>query len=153
MKTGVDTYYVKSGSEPYADFTTKWPGLAVLKMENFMGHGEPKGIFMQEWVDSDEADVIIPENLYFKTTDVELTFIIRDFYDPKIDVLLTHESFINFMTTKKVNIKSLYVNMENTFVCMKEYKPTNVVVNRGSGSNYIMGTLTLTKVKGSNDLV
>jgi hypothetical protein len=153
MKTGKDTYYVKSGSEPYADFTTKWNGLAVLSIENFMGHGEPKGIFMQEWVDSDEADIIIPDKVLFKTAEVNLNFIVRDFHDRTVDVILTHENFINYMTSRKVNIKSLYVNMENTFVCLKEYNPTNVVVNRGAGSNYIMGTLTLTKVNGSNTII
>ena len=30
-----DVYYVKQGTDSYQDFTTKWVGLTILKMDGF----------------------------------------------------------------------------------------------------------------------
>ena len=37
-------YYVKQGSEVYTDFTTKWVGLTILKLDNFDKKGKAKNI-------------------------------------------------------------------------------------------------------------
>ena len=35
-----DVYYVKKGTDSYQDFTTKWVGLTILKMDGFNKKGK-----------------------------------------------------------------------------------------------------------------
>ena len=39
---GANIYFVKAGIEDYTDFTVKWKGLRILKMDGFLAQGEPK---------------------------------------------------------------------------------------------------------------
>lgn len=147
---GDDIYYIKAGEEAYTDFTVKWKGLSILKVDKLASHGEPKNIFMQSWVNSNKLDVHIPKEVFFEASDVELSFWVNDFTYRNIDVVATHENFINYMTTQKVDIWSKYLNMENTYICLTAYEPTNVHVMRDPGANYIIGTITLKKVNSLN---
>lgn len=147
---GDNIYYIKTGEEDYTDFTVKWKGLSVLKIDKLAANGEPKNIFFQSWINSNMLDVYIPEKVCFEASDVELSFWINDFTDRTIDVVATHADFINYMTTQKVDIWSKYLNLENSYICVTAYEPTNVHVMRSPGANYIMGTITLKKVNSLN---
>lgn len=149
---GDNIYYIKTGEEAYTDFTAKWKGLAILKVDKLAAQGEPKNIFTQSWVNSNKLDVHIPEKVCFEASDVELSFWINDFTDKTVDVVKTHSDFITYMTTNQVDIWSKYLNMENTYVCLTAYEPSVVHVMRAPGANYIMGTITLKKVNSLNTI-
>ena len=57
-----------------------------------------------------------------------------------------HDSFIDYMTTHKVMIKTLFLDKEATFICNAEYEPTTIALKRSVGNNYILGTLTMHRV-------
>ena len=60
-----------------------------------------------------------------------------------IDVQSVHDSFVSYMTDSDVWIKSAYLGNKYVHcVCLKEYKPTTVSLQRGDNS-YIIGTITL----------
>lgn len=138
-------YYIKKGTDALEDMTTKWNGLTILKIEDFLSKGKPKNIYTQSWINSNEEDVYIPDEVFFENTDVSITFIVRD-KDSAIDVVTTHNSFIDYVTKNRVTIKSMYINKSADFVCLDDYKPTTTMLQRGSGNNYIMGTIKLHRV-------
>ena len=142
-------YLIKQGTESYQDFTTKWVGLTLLKIDNFNKDGKAKNIYTQSWINSNNEDVYVPNTVYFEQPDVDFTFIIRDSDNHSIDVQTVHNSFITYMRTHKVTIKSLYAMKEADFVCLSDYKPTITNVKRALGQNYIMGTITMHRVTSS----
>lgn len=147
---GKNIYYVKSGSDDYADVTTKWEGLYFLQVEGLTDRGAPKNIGVQEWVNSNKLDVYIPDTVYYATNEVKITFIVRDVYNHSINVRATHDAFISYMTSRKVSIKSLYDKLENEIVCQSSYEPTTILLSRPAGQNAMVGTLTLKKINSTN---
>ena len=145
-------YYVKQGSEVYTDFTTKWVGLTILKLDNFDKRGKAKNIYTQSWVNSNTEDVFIPDTVYFENPDMSISFKIDDFSNHGVNVSAVHDSFIEYMSTHKVMIKSLYLNKEATFVHLDEYEPTTKKISRGVGCNYILGTLNMHRVTATNTI-
>lgn len=152
MNTSSGKYYVKNTeSGTFTDITSQFDGVAILKMEGLLAKGKPVNIYTEQWIDSQEEDfmittydtneqpVVIREN-----TDVEITFIIRQKYaSTTIDVLTQHDNFVSYMTDTDVWVKSAYLgNKYAHCVCLSDYKPTTVELDRGDNS-YIMGTITL----------
>lgn len=150
METGINTYFIKTGAEAYTDVTTKWPGLLVLKIDKLAAQGKAKNIYTGDWVNSNTLDVHVPDIVCFEANEIELSFIVWDAHDHTIDVTRTHEDFISYITTHKVDIWSKYLGVENSFVCVAEYEPTTVHVSRSPGANYILGTIPLQKVNSLN---
>ena len=147
-------YYIKNTSGgTFADMTTMFDGLAVLKVTGLVSKGKPVNIYNAQWVDSQSEDflittlnssnvpVVIRENV-----DIEITFIVRKKYattQTNFNPLTVHDSFISYMTNTDVWIKSSYLgNKYAHCVCLKDYKPTTINLERGDNS-YIMGTITL----------
>src|SRR5574344_2521419 len=154
MSTIPNRYFVKdSVNTTYVDITTKFVGLTLLIVDNFNKKGKAKNIYTQSWVNSNTEDVYIPDTVYFEQPDIDFTFIVRDSDNHSVDVQSVHDSFIEYMTTHKVTIKSLYAMKEADFVCLAEYKPTLVNVKRVVGSNYITGTITMHRVTANRKSV
>lgn len=141
-----DKYFVKQGTDAFQDFTVKFNGLTILKIDNFDKKGKAKNIYTQSWVNSSSEDVFVPDVVYFEQPDLDITFMVTDSYNTAIDVQSVHDSFIDYMTTHKVTIKSLYAMKQADFVCLTEYKPTLTKVKRTAGNNYITGTITMHRV-------
>ena len=150
MSTIANKYYIKKGTDSYADFTTKWVGLTLLTIDDFNTKGAAKNIYTADWINSNTEDVYIPDIVCFKQPDINFTFIVKDFDSHSVNVQSVHDSFIDYMTTNKVTIKSLYSMKEASFVCLTEYKPTTVHVKRVAGQNYIIGTITMHRVTANN---
>jgi hypothetical protein len=144
-------YFVKNTSNgTFADITTLFDGVAVLKLDGMLAKGKPVNIYTAQWIDSQQEDfmittlngsgnpVVIRENV-----DLELTFIVRQKYATgTINVQSVHDSFVNYMTGSDVWLRSAYLGNKYVHcVCLKEYKPTTVKLDRGVDS-YIMGTIT-----------
>lgn len=146
-------YYIKNTSNGnFVDITTMFDGVAVLKLDGMLAKGKPVNIYTAQWIDSQQEDymittlngsgnpVVIRENI-----DLELTFIVRKKYassQQNFNVLLVHDNFVSYMTNSDVWLKSAYVGNKYVHcVCLKEYKPTTVKLERGDDS-YIIGTLT-----------
>ncbi|MFA6875682.1 MAG: hypothetical protein WCQ87_03510 [Parabacteroides sp.] len=146
MSTIANKYFVKQGLESYADFTTKWVGLTILGCDKIGAQGKAKNIYTRSHINSNTEDVHIPDVVYFENPDVNINFLIRDLDDHSIDVRAVHNSFITYMTTHQVTIKSLYENLSADFVCLAEYKPTQEATGRVAGHNYILGTLPMHRV-------
>lgn len=150
---GDGIFYVKLKDEAdsaFQDMTVKWRGLVVQKIEGLASLGEPKNVFVQEWVNSDVDDVIEPDTIYRKTNDIEITFYISDFEDQTVDPMSVHASFINYMTSKKVSIWSKYLGYSNDFMCLSSYEPSSYKLKRPVGSNFIQGTLKLHQISSVN---
>ena len=154
MNDSAGKYFAKnSASGTFADLTTTYNGLAILKVDGFLKKGKPVNIYTAQWVNEQAEDflittldnnnnpVVVRENV-----DLEITFIIRQKYasgTTAINVQTVHDNFIAFMTNTDVWIKSAYMgNKYAHCVCLKDYKPTTVKLGRGNDS-YIMGTITL----------
>lgn len=147
-------YYVKNTANgTFEDITTKFDGVAILKLTGLASKGKAVNIYTAQWndnqgedflittVDGNNNPVVIRENV-----DIEITFIVRKKYattQTGFNVLTTHNTFVDYMTNSDVWIKSSYLG--NKYVhcmCLKEYKPTTINLERGDNS-YMMGTLTL----------
>jgi len=147
-------YYVKNtASAAFEDITTKFDGVAILKVTGFASKGKPINIYTAQWNDSQAEDFLITTLgrnnnpvVIRANVDIDITFIVRKKYatvQTGFNVLSTHDSFVNFMTNTDVWLKSAYLgNKYAHCVCLKEYKPTTVNLERGDNS-YVMGTITL----------
>lgn len=150
--THKNRYFVKNAeSGTFVDITTLFDGVAVLKLTGLSGKGKPVNIYTAKWVNNQEEDflittfdtnnnpVVIRENV-----NIELTFIVRQKYaSTTIDLNTVHDNFINYMTNSDVWLKSSYLGNKYVHcVCLNEYKPTTMNLERGDNS-YIMGTITL----------
>lgn len=152
MNYSKNRFFVKNTqSGTFQDITTMFNGVAVLKLEGMLAKGEPVNIYTAQWIDSQQEDFMITtldgsDNpvVVRKNVDLELTFIVRQKYATEtIDVQTVHDNFVNYITGSDVWLKSSYVgNKYAHCVCLKEYSPTTIKLERGDNS-YIMGTITL----------
>ena len=138
-------------SGTFQDITTMFDGVAVLKLDGMLAKGEPINIFTQQWLSNQKEDFLITTLdddgnpvVIRKNVDLELTFIVRQKYATgTIDVQTVHDNFVDYITGSDVWLKSSYVGNKYVHcVCLKDYKPTTVKLERGDNS-YIMGTITL----------
>jgi hypothetical protein len=155
-------YFVKNTSDGvFTDITTLFDGVAVLKVDGMLAKGKPVNIFTQQWIDTQYEDFMITTEVTTTTNgvqtstpvvirenvDIELTFIVRKKYasanaQSNFNVLTAHDTFVDYMTKSDVWLKSSYVGNKYVHcVCIKEYKPTTVKLERGNDS-YIIGTIT-----------
>ena len=152
MNYSKNRFFVKNTqSGTFQDITTKFNGVAVLKLEGMLAKGEPVNIYTAQWIDSQQEDFMITTLdgsnnpvVIRKNVDLELTFIVRQKYATgTIDVQTVHDNFVDYITGSDVWLKSSYVGNKYVHcVCLKDYKPTTVKLGRGDNS-YIMGTITL----------
>ena len=162
MNNSANRYFVKNAlNGSFVDITTQFQGVAVLMLTGMIGKGKPVNIFTQQWIDTQDEDFMITTEVTTTTNgvqtstpvvirenvDIELTFIVRKKYasanaQSNFNVLTTHDTFVDYMTKSDVWLKSSYVGNKYVHcVCLKEYKPTTVKLDRGNDS-YIIGTIT-----------
>lgn len=139
-------YYAKNtAGGSYADITTLYDGVAILKVTGLLERGKPINIYNEQWINSQTEDYMVTgSGIVRENVDIEITFIVRQKYATNtINVLTVHDNFVGFMTNSDVWIKSAYLgNKAVHCVCLSEYKPTSYKLDRGSDS-YIMGTIKL----------
>lgn len=145
-------YFAKNSElGTFRDLTTMFDGLAVLKLTGLSSKGKPINIYTEQWFDNQGEDFMITSHdgnnnpvVVRENVNIELTFIIRQKYATITRNLLTvHDSFIAYMTNTDVWLKSSYMGNKYVHcVCLTEYKPTVMNLERGDNS-YIMGTITL----------
>jgi len=144
-------YFVKNTeSGTFQDITTLFDGVAVLKVDGMLAKGKPVNIYTAQWLSNQKEDflittldknnkpVVVRENV-----NIDVTFIIRQKYAAStIDVMSVHDAFVGYMTGSDVWIKSAYLGNKYVHcVCLKDYKPTTVKLQRGINS-YIIGTIS-----------
>src|SRR5574344_119498 len=93
-KTISNVYYVKQGADAYQDFTTKWIGLTILKMDGFNKKGKAKNIYTRSWINSANDDVYVPDVVYFENPDMSISFMVNDFNNPSTTEEAAHASLI-----------------------------------------------------------
>lgn len=145
-------YFVKNTSDGvFTDITTLFDGVAVLKVDGFLSKGKPVNIYTAQWINEQDEDFLITTEhgnvpvVIRENVDLEITFIVHSKYatNHNIDVMAQHNAFVDYMTNSDVWVKSAYVNNRYVHcVCLTEYKPTTVKLQRGNAS-WVMGTLTL----------
>lgn len=140
----------KSENGTFANIETMFDGLRILKLDGLLAKGKAVNIYTAQWIGSQSEDfmittrdnnnnpVVIRENV-----DLTVTFIISHRYaNGAMDVLSTHDSFIEYMTSGDLWIKSSYTGNKYVHcVCLNEYKPTTVRLQREDA--YVLGTITL----------
>lgn len=145
-------YFAKNTANgSFVDITTQFDGLRVLKVDGFLAKGNPINIYTAQWINDQNEDFLITTKdasnnpvVIRENVDIEITFIVRQKYATNtIDVMAIHDAFVDFMTNSDIWLKSAYVNNKYVHcVCLKEYKPTTVKLQRGTAS-WVMGTITL----------
>ena len=145
-------YFAKNTANgSFVDITTQFDGLRVLKVDGFLAKGNPINIYTAQWINDQNEDFLITTKdasnnpvVIRENVDIEITFIVRQKYATNtIDVMTIHDAFVDFMTNSDIWLKSAYVNNKYVHcVCLKEYKPTTVKLQRGTAS-WVMGTITL----------
>lgn len=144
-------YFIKTAENgTYQDVTTLVDGVRILKIDGFFDKGEPVNIYTAQWIDGQDEDFMITtldDNeqpvVIRKNTDLSVTFIVGQKYaSAQIDVATQHDTFVNHLTNSDVWLKSLYADKEVHCVCLENYSPTLIKLQRGSKS-YMMGTITL----------
>ena len=76
MATIANRYFITKGVEAFADITTKFSGVTILKIDNFLARGKAKNIYTQSWINSNTEDVYVPDTVFFENTDVVLSAVI-----------------------------------------------------------------------------
>lgn len=138
-------------SGTFQNLETLFNGVKILKVDGFLGRGEPVNIYTAQWVNSQREDMLITNTdehdnpvVIRKNADIDLTFAVRQKYASNtIDVMAVHDAFVDYMTNSDVWLQSGYFGNKYVHcVCLKDYKPTVAKLNRGDNS-YIMGTISL----------
>lgn len=152
MNNSANRYFVKnSESGTFQDITSLFDGVAILKVDGMLAKGKPINIYHEQWNDSQSEDYLITtldENdhpiVIRENVDIEVTFAVRQKYAINtIDVQQVHDSFVDYMTGSDVWIKSSYIGNKYVHcVCLSDYQPTIMKLNRGDNS-FAMGTITL----------
>jgi len=140
----------KVESDAFQNIETLFDGVRILKVDGMLAKGKPVNIYNEQWIDSQSEDYLITtldENdnpiVIRENVDIEVTFAVRQKYASNtIDVQQVHDSFVDYMTGSDVWIKSSYIgNKYAHCVCLSEYQPTIMKLNRGDNS-FAMGTIT-----------
>lgn len=149
-------YFVRSDSAGggWRDVATTWKGCHILKVDGFEGRGKPLNVYTEQWINSQQEDCLVAlqetsggatrDVVIRANVDLQVTFIVSKKYtNALIDVRQQHDSFVDFMTSGVIYIKSKYTEKEVKAVCLSEYKPTTEKLKRGLNNSYIIGTITL----------
>ncbi len=145
-------YFLKNTENgTFADVTTMFQGVRILKVDGMGAKGKAKNVFTQDWMYDETEDMeIVMENdtdtiqILRENVDIEVTFLVKQKYaSTTINVQTQHDLFVNYMTKTDVWIKSNYMGDKSVHcVCLNEYKPTIMKLKRGNDS-FAMGTITL----------
>lgn len=144
-------YFKESEGGEWRDISTFIEGVHVLKIDGFLSLGAPTNVYTAQWVDSQTEDYMIASvddnglpYIVRKNVDIEITFIVGEKYakTSQIDVRSRHDTFVGHLTNGEVWIKSPYVGKEVRCVCLEEYAPTTIKLQR-NGNSYIIGTIKL----------
>lgn len=145
-------YFVKrTSSGTWEDVTTKWNGLKILSIDGFNEQGDAENVFTQKWINSQTEDMMITKQdgqgnpiIIRANVDLSVTFVVgRRYASTTIDEETVYNSFVKYVCTDgDFYIKSAYVNKYVHVVCLKGFKPTTQMLQRGTKS-YILATMTL----------
>lgn len=154
MSNLVGKYYVKNTSSgSWEDVATKFQGVRILSIEGMNAKGSPKNVYTEDWMYNDEEDFEIvmqdssdTKRIIRDNVDLKITFAVKQKYvtnGTTINVRNVHDTFVAYMTNTDVYVKSVYEDgMHVHCVCMKDYSPTMMKIQRGQNS-FALGTLTL----------
>lgn len=148
-------YFVKNKEgEEYIDVTS-FDGVRVLSVEGFAEKGKPINIYTAQWIDSQKEDFMVASQdgkVVRENVDISVTFIVGQRYaKTQIDVLQSHEKFVEYLTSSDVWIRSSYASNKVVHcVCLQSYKPTTIKLQRGDNS-FILGTITLHALEEVSD--
>lgn len=142
-------YFIrKKNTNTWEDFTTKFKGLKILKIDGMTEVGDAVNVYNEQWVNSKKEDFMVTTQIdgsdviIRKNVDLELTFICGERYGAQ-DTQTLHGNFIDWVANYgDFYIRSDYAKKQAHVICLKAYKPTVQKLHRGSNS-YIMGTITL----------
>lgn len=159
-KNLTEIYYVKRGSELYADITDKFDGVRILKVDGLFDKGEPVNIYNEQWSGEQSEDYLVTtldesQNpvVVYKNTDIKVVFAVSSKYaNGVIDVGEQHDAFVNYMKNGALWIKSYYSNKETYCVCMNGYTPQNIKLQRGLERSYMVGELTFHQLNLPNEI-
>lgn len=116
------------------EFSPKYVSPTYTKVNNPSGNPKSLGYYEKYgWAYRPTWDTSVVNNKdYYIQTPATVT-----------NILTLHDTFINYMTNGEVWIKSAYMGNKSTHcICLSNYKPTMVHVNRGDNS-FITGTIKL----------
>lgn len=141
---------LEQGDE-FMDITQLVDGVRILKIDGFLSLGKPINIYTAQWINEQEEDFMITTNdqnqrpvVIRENTNIEVTFIISPRYanNKRINVATQHQQLINLLTSTDVYILSSYTGLAAHCICVDEYTPTTIKLQRNQKS-FILGTLKL----------
>lgn len=163
MPNIANEYLFKRGSQSFSTIASLFSGVKILKIDGFTSVGKPINIYTAQWVNSQTEDYMVTtketinnvvyDKIIRENVDLDITFVVSDRY-ANINVRNQHDSFVAYMTDGALYVKSNYAGRTMKCVCLKEYKPTTQKLQRATGGNFILGTITLHTIDvraGDND--
>lgn len=145
----IGAYYIKNTQNGnFQDITTLFDGVRVLEVKGVAAKGKAINVYNAQWMDSQTEDFMITTNngiIIRENVDIEVTFLVHQKYaQDDIDVKTQHDSFVNYLTSKDVWIRTAYQNNVIAHcVNIDGYEPTTMKLKRDSNANYALGTIKL----------
>lgn len=142
-------YYVKKATDiGFVDVCLRFQGVRILSVTGVAAKGKAVNVYNAQWMESQQEDFMITTNngvIIRENVDIEVTFIVHNRYAiTNIDVKTVHDSFVNYMTSTDLWIKTAYQNNVIAHcVALEGYEPTTMKLQRDSDANYALGTIKL----------
>ena len=142
-------YYVKKATDiGFVDVCLRFQGVRILSVTGVAAKGKAVNVYNAQWMESQQEDFMITTNngvIIRENVDIEVTFIVHNRYAiTNIDVKTVHDSFVNYMTSTDLWIKTAYQNNVIAHcVALEGYEPTTMKLQRDNDANYALGTIKL----------
>lgn len=148
-------YYVGRSADNMTDVSATFQGVHILKIDGIDVRGEAVNVYLEQWMDGSTDFIIAGEsgNIVRKNPDIKVTFIVGERYatTPNFNLQRAYDTFIDFMTSKDVYLKTEYVDKIVHAVCTEATEITTNKMKRKGDNSYKLGSITLAQIDAPTD--
>lgn len=137
---------IDKAGEPVKDLEADFPGLRYVSCEGLSDKGKPKNYYTEEYADSDELRVFVPETVCRESTEIKLTLLFIG-----ADRREAYDSFYAYVSLGKFHYWDT-VRMRRATVFLNSAVELDEDHFKG-GDPYIMVEFDLTNVYGDTEAV
>lgn len=110
--------YVDGSWEEGTDLESHFEGLHYLKCDGLSKYGEVKNVFTEDYAETDELRIYIPQKVSRKNTDIEFEFVFDG--ENRRD---TYHSFVDWLSGKKLKYWDTLRNRELEMILIESVEP------------------------------
>ena len=146
-------YFIKSSlTSDFVDVTSVFDGVNILAVEGLDSLGKALNVYYEQWIDGNTDFMITSNNgqIVRENVDIKVVFIVGQRYannTVNFDTQAKYNSFIHYMTSTDVWVKSSYTDKQVHCVALEKIEPKTIKLHRGNNS-YILGEIQM-KVIGT----